>query len=64
MSSSIIDLELLLVESIDELLHGLSLPLPNSKKLGVRLRSVEHTYELAHELLTELLEIIDLPRFQ
>ena len=53
-----------MVKSIDEILQGLSLPLPDSKKLGVRLRSIELAYELAYELLTELLEFTDQPEFQ
>ena len=60
----IIDSELLLVEPIDEIFQGFSLSLPDSEKLGVRLRSVEHAYELAHELHTEMLEVTDRPGFQ
>ena len=52
-----------MVESIDKILQGLSLPLSNSEKLGVRLRSVEYAYELDHELLTELLEVTNRPGF-
>ena len=48
-----------MVEPIDEILQGLSLSLPESEKLDVRLRPVEHTYKLAYELLAELFEITD-----
>ena len=46
-----------MVESVHELLQRLSIPLPDSKELGVELRSIEHTYELANELLTELFKV-------
>ena len=48
-----------MVESVHELLQRLSLPLPDSEELGIGLRSVEHTDELANELLVELLEVIN-----
>ena len=53
----VISLELLLIESVYELLQRLFLLLPDSEELGVGLRSVEHTNELANELLTELLKV-------
>ena len=48
-----------MVKSIDEILQGLLLLLPDNEKLGVRRWSVEHAYELAYELLAELLEVTD-----
>ena len=46
-----------MVEPVDKILQGLYLPLPDSKELGVRLRSIKHTDELANELLVELFEV-------
>ena len=48
-----------MVEPISEILQGLSLLLPDSEKLGVRLWLVEHAYELTDELFAELLRVID-----
>ena len=53
----VIDLYLLLVEPINKILQRLSLSMPDSKNLGVRLWSIEHTYKLEDELLTELFKI-------
>ena len=52
-------MELLLVERIKKVLQRFTLPLSDSKELGVRLRLVEHAYELADELLAELFDITD-----
>ena len=40
-----------MVELVNEILQGLSLLLPNSEKLDVRLWSIQHAYKLADELL-------------
>ena len=55
----VIDPELLLVEPIDEVLQRLSLLLPHDEEMSFGLRSVEQPYELADELLAELLEIFN-----
>ena len=60
----VIDLELLLVELINEILQGFSLPLLADEKLGVRLWPIEHAYELTNELLAELLEVTNRSGFQ
>ena len=48
-----------MVVQINKFLQRLSLLMLDSKKLGVKLWSVEHAYKLADELLTKLFEIFD-----